>query len=193
MDDENVVSIRPRVATHNYDIGRPPAERTIPIEASEPHKAVIEAHPAPVGLEHSYQVHDLYLAYHEDDEKRRLFGWQTDNDQMRELLDGGLSKGLDLLQREHVTVVGIFLETMQTIIEGHPVLQKQLLGPALFHDRSSREVRTEIAIVAKSMARLQSEFDSARERETSALKAAMEAASVPAGDDYEGSPGKGSL
>jgi hypothetical protein len=178
-DNENVVSfsaakqaridelarLRAELTESGDDaFGQHPTKRSIPVEADAALAAEIQSHGG-VGLEHVVSLHDLYLAYHYESRKQDLFAFQTSDQHIRDFIDRLLEFALQMLQGEFVTVVGIILGLIQEMIEAHPELRKQVLGPPLFHSRSSAEVGAEMAAVSKTLARLQEEHDAALRRE----------------------------
>jgi hypothetical protein len=182
MSDDRVLSMRSKSAAHNYNVGAHPAERSIPIEANDALRAVIQSKPGPAGLEHLAKLNDLYLAVYDKGEKRALFGARADSEPMLDLLDHVLSKSLAQLQVENVTVVGIILDVIQTMIE-HPLLQKHVWGPMLYHSRTSGEILAEVNLLSKSLASLRAELNAAREREKESLSVAMAAVNESSDDN----------
>ena len=189
MSDDKVVSMRSKSAAHNYDIGRPPSERTIPVEADDALRAKILD---TLELTHLHRVNDLTLAYQYEDAKQDMFHFVTQNGAIRHVIDCALDDGIRLLQTDNVTGAGIVVSMIKTMIENHYDLRKHTLGPPTLHVRASIEVQAEINIVSKTLSRLRSEFDLARAREMQTIatainemKAAPEDADAGAGQKYD--------
>jgi hypothetical protein len=142
--------------------GRPPWKRRLPIEADDALRRKIPG--AGVTLEHTIRLNDLHLAWRYDEEKHRVFGLQTPDQHIRDVIDLLLDVAITEMQFENATVSGVAYKMICAAVEACPPLRKQVLGPILFHVRSRDEVLAEIACISKILARLQEELELAESR-----------------------------
>ncbi|MEZ0058133.1 hypothetical protein ACVII1_006277 [Bradyrhizobium elkanii] len=137
--------------------GDPPSQRYLWIEADE--KRLNAMSRQFVRGEHHLTLHDLYLAYHYDEHKSRLFMVNSADQEVRDVIDRFLDLAITEMQQENATVVGLVSILLFHVLETHERLRKQVLGPPLMHQRSTTEVRAEIACVSKTLKRLEQELE----------------------------------
>lgn len=138
--------------------GDPPSQRYVWIEADEARLKALDSDPT-MKPDHRFTLNDLVLATYYEDKKGQLFGVQTADQEIRDVIDDLLDLSIMEMQRENATVVGLVVILIMRVLETHRRLRKQILGPVLFHSRSSAEVRAEMACVSKTLDRLREELD----------------------------------
>lgn len=141
-------------------MGLHPSKRSMPIEASDD-KATRRSSDVAYGV----SVNQLWLWYYHENYRADTFGIVTSDQEVRDFLGRMLHVAVSALQDEDATAAGLAFRLIWTASDYHPTYRKHTEGPQLLYSRSSRDVREEIALVTKTLARLQEELAVALEAE----------------------------